>query len=319
MIPDYPTGTDIPLPAQGTWPDSVHVLREETAAALQAAEATGRPLLIRGLPGVGKSETARAAAAAAGRPFLCAVIDGRTEPEDLKWRFDAVSRLSDSQAGKARDEADYVAPQALWWAFGWKSAETQAVQAGVAPPQGPRDKAWAPATHRAVLLLDEIDKADPDLPNALLEVLGNRGFPLPFRNAEPVVCSESNRPLVIITTNEERELPGAFLRRCLVTTLSLPSDRDALRAELVSLAQRHEKQAVALRQLEGPRIEKAMLEQAADTFLELRGRLAADAYQPGTSEYLDLARALAELYPCKPKVQAERLKVLAGFIDKSRQ
>jgi MoxR-like ATPase len=321
VIPNYPIQTDIPLPAQGTWPDSVHVLKEETAAALQAAEATGRPLLIRGLPGVGKSETARAAAAAAGRPFLSAVIDGRTEPEDLKWRFDAVSRLSDAQDTKrsAGDEADYVAPAVLWWAFGWASAQRQAQRAQVVPPDALRAPDWVAGTHRAVLLLDEIDKGDPDLPNALLEVLGNRGFTLPFKNAEPVTCSEANRPLVIITTNEERELPSAFLRRCLTTTLSLPTQPEELKRELMALAVRHEQRQVRLRQLAGPRIEDEALSLAADALLELRRQTPADGYQPGTSEYLDLVRALAELYPGDLPRQKERLKLMSSFIDKTRK
>ena len=120
-LPEYPATTPIPIPSDGTWPKSVHVFDEDTVAALHAAEVTGRPLLLRGDPGTGKSETARAAAAAAGRPFVSVVIDGRTEPTDLKWRFDAVARLADAQVAKKNkalpDERAYLLPGPLWWAY----------------------------------------------------------------------------------------------------------------------------------------------------------------------------------------------------------
>lgn len=90
MIPDYPLDQDVMLVRQGHLPASVHRFDNNAAVALRAAEACGRPLLIRGKPGVGKSQTARAAAVAAGRPFLSVVIDGRSEAQDLMWRFDAV-------------------------------------------------------------------------------------------------------------------------------------------------------------------------------------------------------------------------------------
>jgi len=321
-IPAYPVGPDVPIPAQGTWPASVHVFKERTVAALQAAEATGRPLLVRGLPGVGKSETARAAAAFAGRPLLPLVIDGRTEPEDLKWRLDALRRLSDAQGKEGvRNELAYVRPELLWWAYDWPGALRQAQVAGVPVPDVVVDPRWQPGHDRAVVLLDEIDKADPDLPNALLEVLANMGFTPPFAGAPRVQCSDATRPLVVITTNEERELPAAFLRRCLVLTLELPRDEAELRAEFIALALRHEAwQQQQAQQPADARVQRGVVEQAADVFMQVRRHAQQQGdYLPATSEFLDLVRALATLYPAQPAVQADKVALLAGFVTKSLQ
>lgn len=312
-IPAYPIDTDIPIAAQGNWPASVHLFKAPTVAALQAAEATGRPLLVRGLPGVGKSETARAAASFAGRPFLSMVIDGRTEADDLKWRVDAVARLSDAQAGKSRGELQYVRPQALWWAYDWGSAQRQASRCGSAAPDALVSNAWQAAPDRAVLLLDEIDKADPDLPNALLDVLANKGFTPPFKGAPAVLCSEATRPLIVITTNEERELPAAFLRRCLVLTLDMPKG-DALRQEFIRLAERHQAQRLTTQ----PTQRCEVIEEAASHFMTLRAEAErSDDYLPGTSEFLDLVRALAVLHPGDKALQSERLQLLSRFVRKS--
>ncbi len=296
-LPDYPATEPIPIPPDGTWPKSVHVFDEDTVAALHAAEVTGRPLLLRGDPGTGKSETARAAAAAAKRPFVSVVIDGRTEPTDLKWRFDAVARLADAQVAKAdqplKNERAYLLPGALWWAYNWKSARERLDEVNsdrnhkLAAPGTPPEK-WSPETGRAVLLIDEIDKADPDLPNALLEVLANLGFREPYGGTE-VACTEATRPLVIITTNEERELPHAFLRRCLVHRLELPDDREALIGWLVNVGSRH--QAA----LKWPaKCSKKLMLQAAAYVADARDSLAKTGrYLPGTSEFLDMIKVLA--------------------------
>jgi MoxR-like ATPase len=321
MIIDYPIDQDIAIPAQGTWPVSVHLFKRATVAALRAAEATGRPLLVRGLPGVGKSETARAAAAHAQRPFLPVVIDGRTEPDDLKWRVDAVKRLSDAQAQRVRDEHCYVRPELLWWAYDWAGAQQQAHIAQVPPPDVAVPAGWHPGTGRAVVLLDEIDKADPDLPNALLEVLANTGFTPPFAGAPRVACTDQTRPLVVITTNEERELPAAFLRRCLVVTLELPKDPAALGAELIRLATRHERQQrLAQPAPAGPRIAEAVITRAAEVFMDTRSDAQRKGdYLPGTAEFLDLIRALATLYPGQPDQQRQQIELLVGFVRKSLQ
>jgi len=322
-IPDYPTANDIDLPAQGTWPASIHRFDERGAAALRAAEACGRPLLIRGKPGVGKSHTARAAAAFAQRPFLSAVIDGRTEPSDLKWRFDAVGRLADAQVKEPGatlpDETSYLEPQSLWWAYAWDGAVAQqaatrraqrANAAASLPLPATRPERWQPQSDRAVLLIDEIDKADPDLPNALLEVLANQGFPVPY-TGKMVACTDRTRPLVVITTNEERELPNAFLRRCLVLTLELPTNADELTAYLVAMGERHE----AFRQRHG-RPGRCLVKQQLADRLSLRREQASREghYLPGTSEYLDLVAVLADLFPddeAEQKLQLDKLDEFA--------
>jgi MoxR-like ATPase len=314
-IQDYPAQTSIEIPEQDTWSAGVHLLKSDTVAALRAAEAIGRPLLVRGLPGVGKSQTARAAAAHAGRPFLSVVIDGRTEPHDLMWRADAVKRLSDAQAHRVRGELHYVRPEALWWAYDWGSAQQQAMRCGQALPRCVAPPNWEAGRHRAVLLIDEIDKADPDLPNALLDVLGNKGFTPPFAGARPVRCTDDTRPLIIITTNEERELPSAFLRRCLSITLELPKDDGLLADELIALGTQHQEFLVKSKQWPGRCV---ILPAVAQRLIEVRKASTIGDYQPGTSEYLDLIRALATLYPDKESQQTEALTLLGTFIRKTR-
>ncbi len=320
-IPDYPTRKDVAFEAEGTWPASVHRFDERGSAALRAAEACGRPLLIRGAPGVGKSQTARAAAAFAKRPFLSAVIDGRTEPNDLKWRFDAVGRLAEAQIpGQDRSkllETRFLQPQCLWWAYDWQGASKQQKTTRRAELEGQGDEGqpaglptgWKPATHRAVLLIDEIDKADPDLPNALLEVLANKGFQVPY-TGQTVTCTDQNRPIVVITTNEERELPNAFLRRCLVLTLELPTDKDALGAYLTAMGERHQK----FRRKSGQAGRCLVMPQVAERLWWRREQARKDSlYLPGTSEYLDLVAVLAQLYPDDEAEQRKQLTRLDEF------
>jgi MoxR-like ATPase len=302
-IPDYPVDTPVPLLATGTWPASVHRFDAQSCAALRAAEAAGRPLLIRGEPGTGKSQTARAAAAAAGRLLLSVVIDGRTEAHDLLWHYDAVGRLSDAQVGGqgALAPAHYLNPGPLWWAFDWDSAERQwSHRRQGEPPERPDGWTQSDGT---VLLIDEIDKADPDLPNAFLELLGNRGFSVPYLGQR--VVRSVRPPLVVVTTNEERELPNAFLRRCLVLTLRLPED---LKPWLTDLALMHLAQ-LGLEERAFPEI----LDAAADQLLADRSDARRDLrYAPGLAEYLDLAIALARLGDSLER-QRELLAITAGF------
>jgi MoxR-like ATPase len=305
-LPTYTTEAPIPLPPVGTWPASVHRFDENTLAALLAAEAAGRPLLICGDPGTGKSQTARAAAAAAGRLFISVTIDGRTEAHDLFWQHDAVARLSDAQAGgKARPAGDYLTPGPLWWAFDWEGAQKQwQTRARIGhqpePPECP--PGWS-ETDGAVLLIDEIDKADPDLPNAFLEVLGNRSFPVPHlgrsvRGARP--------PLVVITSNGERELPNAFLRRCLVLTLTLPEPLEPWLVAMGKLHLGHDADLVG-------RWHPTVLKAAAQLLIRDRSQAQAQRrYAPGLAEYLDLVRALAGMAPDRAK-QRRMLERIAAF------
>ena len=301
-IPAYPVGPPIPLPEQGPWPKSVHRFDADTAAALRAAEAAERPLLIRGDPGTGKSQTARAAAAAAGRLFVSVTIDGRTEAADLLWQHDAVARLADATSGKGAGPAgDYLSPGPLWWAYDWSSADDQwQVRSQGERPEAP--DGWRRETG-TVLLIDEIDKADPDLPNAFLELLGNRGFTVPLLGRR--VIRGARPPLVVITTNEERELPNAFLRRCLVRTLRLP---EPLAPWLVGMGRLHlERLGLAERCFD------AVLAAAADLLLGDRRKAEQNQrYAPGLAEYLDLVIAVARLEQSEPG-QQDLLRKLAGF------
>src|SRR5262249_44199997 len=131
---DCKPGDVIPLPDRGRTRASVHIIDEDSIEAVNAALATGRPLLVRGAPGTGKSQLARAAGERLGRAFLPYAVDGRTETRDLLWSMDAVSRLATAQvlgalgvrgdeALKARMEIGaFVKPGPLWWAFDWAGA-----------------------------------------------------------------------------------------------------------------------------------------------------------------------------------------------------
>ncbi|MDS4059876.1 MAG: AAA family ATPase [Candidatus Contendobacter sp.] len=290
----YPINKPIPLPKRGSWPAARHVFDEASVHALMAAEAAERPLLVRGEPGTGKSQLARAAAEATQRLFLSAVVNARTECQDLQWQFDAVARLGEAQA-LAHCNADeiprrinplrFLSPGPLWWVFDWASAQEQyklcdhRLELAPTPPND-----WQPS-QGSVLLIDEIDKADTDLPNGLLETLGNGDFAVSYLGASVRQSQDNPPPLVIVTTNEERELPAAFLRRCLVLPLSLPEADDALLDFLCQRGAVHfEKSTEAVRRKAGE--------------LLLEDRKAANAQglpAPGQAEYLDLLRAVCKL------------------------
>jgi MoxR-like ATPase len=168
-----------------------------------------RPLLVRGEPGTGKTQLARPAAAWLGWELHGLTIHPRIEASDLIYRFDAVKRLAGAQLGRADlIEADYWEPGPLWKAFGWSSASQYRSLSKHPRPE--------PDGH--VVLLDEIDKADSDVPNSLLDVLGQWTFEVPQLGLE-FGSAALQLPLFLITTNEERELPAAFIRRCIVLNL----------------------------------------------------------------------------------------------------
>jgi MoxR-like ATPase len=288
-INSYST-TSIPLPKQGSWPESRHVFEEEHGYALMAAEAAGRPLLLRGEPGTGKSQLARAAAAATNRLFLSVVVNARTECEDLQWRFDAIARLGEAQilAGIQESErlsrltpARFLSPGPLWWALDWHSAQQQHEYAfNAVDPVPEQPKGWEPA-HGSVLLIDEIDKADTDLPNSLLETLGNGDFNVPYLGGSVRRDTTIPPPLVVITTNEERELPAAFIRRCLVLPLSLPEKQDQLIGFLSERGGVHFKDCTL-----------KVRQRAAEFLAEDRAAVESGQPRPGQAEYLDLLRAI---------------------------
>ncbi|GAA1560477.1 MoxR family ATPase [Dactylosporangium maewongense] len=252
---------------------SAYVYTEAVILAVNVALATARPLLVRGAAGSGKSSLAADVAARKQWDLYSEVISSRTEAKDLLWRFDALRRLRDAQAGDlAEDQRRYIRPGVLWHAFDPASA------AGFGPTSGARPVTGAGG---AVVLLDEIDKAEPDTPNDLLVPLGAGTFTVTdLEPALDVSVQRAQQPLIIITTNEERDLPQAFVRRCVVLHLPPPGpDR------LVAIAAAHfGKQGRKLHQ------------RLALYFEEARGRAeSAGVAPPSTAEFLDALAASREL------------------------
>lgn len=301
-----------------------HVFDDPSRHAIWAALGAGRPLLLRGEPGVGKTQLAEAAAAALNRLLVTIVVDSKTEARDLLYQTDSIRRLAEAQlcgALAASTEAEiqavrrrvalsrFVTPGPLWWAFDWKSALQQARKArGVSPHT---EDQWN-ASHGTVLLIDEIDKAETDVPNGLLEALGSRRFSVPT-GREPV-SQQAVPPLVIITTNEERSLPQAFVRRCLVLNLALPGEFDdegnnsILEDWLVLRGKAHFAKCVS----------EKVLRQAAKQLVQDRFEALTEGWtvKPGQAEYLDLVRAVAELDPGvkNERRQLQRLDQIRTFV-----
>lgn len=198
-----------------------YVFTTELGLAVNAAFVTKRPLLLRGAPGSGKSSFARAIAESQGWALLVRVINSDSKLDDLLWRYDYVRRLQHATdpARKTLQDNGYVEPQALWWALapesgrrrGLSQKDFESGQIDFAPARAP-----VPPGADTVLLLDEIDKADPTLPNDLLVALGEGKFTI--RETGNEIIAERS-PLIIITTNDERELSRAFIRRCIVAEL----------------------------------------------------------------------------------------------------
>jgi MoxR-like ATPase len=306
------------LPPTGTWPASVHVFDARSVHAVNAAMAAGRPLLVRGEPGTGKSQLARAAAHALGRLFVSEVVSSRTEGQDLQYHFDAVARLGEAQAlcstvrgeevGRLLAAERYLSPGPLWWVFDWQSATEQygRCRHNIRRPQPPQG--WSPAKG-CVLLIDEIDKADADLPNSLLEILGNGAFTVPYQDRVVGLASDAPAPLVIITTNEERELPGAFIRRCLVLQLSLPAGDAEFVDWLVKRGGHHFGELCAA----------AVYRKAAEQLLGDRREAGRQGLTPpGQAEYLDMIRAVCRMTgevagEKREKAQLEILEKISEF------
>ncbi|NQV25801.1 MAG: MoxR family ATPase, partial [Rhodopirellula sp.] len=251
---EFPTD-DVILSREEQAPERVHVFDRDSVDAVNTALAAKRPLLVRGEPGTGKTQLAQAVARKLKRAFVQLTVDSRTESRDLLWRFDAVRRLAHAQLVGAvsggegsekvsltdLDEARFVSPGPLWWAFHWESAVTQAKESAAPEPQlhssVPLENGVP--TNGCVVLIDEIDKGETDVPNGLLEALGSSRFPR-FGSAEHVCVDEKRpAPLVIVTTNEERTLPDAFLRRCVLLDLTLPPKGYDLKSWLVKVGKAH--------------------------------------------------------------------------------
>ena len=254
--------------------ESVYVYSEEIVLAVNVALATGRPLLVRGASGSGKSSLARNVAKVLGRRYYEAVVTSRTQARDLLWEVDLLRRLQDAQAKQLKkDLAPYVYPRVLWWAFDRDSARQQLGRTPLGTSgTEPGDDVDQPL---AVVLLDEIDKADPDVPNNLLVPLGS----LSFRVEETgTLVSAPQPPLVFLTTNEERDLPAAFLRRCVELKL-----KSLQAADLVRIGTAH-----------FPQENTALLVRVAE-LIEQLSKTDPGRSTPSAAEYLDTVRACIQL------------------------
>ena len=225
-----------------------YVATDDLTMAVNAAVTLERPLLVKGEPGTGKTELARQVSMALGLPMIEWHIKSTTKAQQGLYEYDAVSRLRDSQLGDARvnDVANYIKKGKLWQAFG--------------------------ADGKVVLLIDEIDKADIEFPNDLLQELDRMEFHV-YETGETVKAI--HRPIVIITSNNEKELPDAFLRRCFFHYIRFP-DIDTLR------------KIVAVHH---PGIKEALLTTALTQFYEIR-ETAGLKKKPSTSEVLDWLKLL---------------------------
>lgn len=304
-------GQTIALPESGSWQPCDHLLHERDAQAIVTARYTGRPLLAVGEPGVGKSQLARAAAVLLGRHFLYQMIQPGSEYQDLLWQFDHIERLGKAQLmASQKTEAspddlsplNFLSPGPLWWAFNWTTANEHRKSFGYQPT---KPHIAQPQTNGTVLLIDEIDKADLDLPNGLLEALGNRGFSIPWLESAVTQNNNAPPPLIIITSNNMRELPAAFLRRCVVIDMKLPEQSAVLITHLTKVGS-----------MRYPLLDSSILELAAVQIASDRQQTIDDRPRAGQAEYLDLLTALDALRnEGHSREQLEsRLKTLSTFV-----
>lgn len=262
-----------------------YIFNDNIKIALQVALVTRRPLLITGSPGCGKSTLARVIAEAHQASYLSYTFTSRSRLEDLTGEIDQLQRLHDAHAvaatqEKLLDDWCYYKPGLFWWGFDPNSAKRRGGKQDAVNKLGERfrepskPKYLNDAAEGVVILMDEIDKAEPDLPNDLLEPLDNLGFTLP--GIEPIVAN-SDWYLVIITSNGERELPPAFLRRCV--TLDLP---DPNIDDLVKIAEQHIKPAAT---------QKDLYKKLAEKVITIATETKNARRPPSTSEYLDAVKA----------------------------
>ena len=225
-----------------------YIATEDLMTAVNAAITLERPLLVKGEPGTGKTLLAREVADSLGRPFFEWHIKSTTKAQHGLYEYDAVSRLRDSQLGEAqvKDIRNYIKRGMLWESF------------------------TAPSP--AVLLIDEIDKADIEFPNDLLRELDRMEFYV-YETRETIRAW--HRPAVIITSNNEKELPDAFLRRCFFHYIRFPDTQTMERIVGVHF----------------PDIKKTLLKEALDAFFAIR-EVNGLKKKPSTSELLDWIRLL---------------------------
>ena len=227
---------------------SDYVATDDLTLAVNAAVVLQRPLLVKGEPGTGKTRLAQEVARALGRPYYEWHVKSTTKAQQGLYEYDAVSRLRDSQLGDGRvaDIGNYIVKGKLWECF--DSGETP------------------------VLLIDEIDKADIEFPNDLLRELDQMAFYV-YETRQTVTAK--NRPIIIITSNNEKELPDAFLRRCFFHYIRFPE-----RETMQKIVDVHH-----------PDIKKNLLKEAMEVFFGLR-ELPGLKKKPSTSELLDWLKLL---------------------------
>ncbi len=297
------------LPACSIWPKKAqHEFDRRQLIAVLAAREIDRPLLVRGEPGCGKTQLARAAAEALKMPLVTLVVNERTETEDLFWHYDALRRLSDANDPNkgVQDEKAYLSAGPLWWALNHKSAKKYRGAHRSEPYMGK----GASYDNGVLLLIDEIDKADRSVPNSLLEALGNYSFEVPY-TPDRVECTGA-KPLIIITTNDEQELPPAFQRRCLTLDLSLPSgSSEKDKARFVELLARRGR-ALFAEKFD----DQSLFEEIAEQVWEKREALrkSGDNRRPGQAEYLDHLEAILAMKAFEPdKSESEASEALAAL------
>ena len=258
---------------------STYVATESLKQAVNAAVTLERPLLIKGEPGTGKTLLAEELAASLDTRLITWHIKSSTKAAQGLYEYDAVSRLRDSQLGVegVEDVGNYIRPGKLWEAF--------------------------TADQRVVLLIDEIDKADIEFPNDLLQELDRMAFHV-YETGETITAT--HRPIIVITSNNEKELPDAFLRRCFFHYIEFP-DRETMQAIV---------------DVHFPDVAPRLVGEALEVFFELR-QAPGLKKRPSTSELVDWLKLLMSdelakeaLYQRDP---AKALPPLAGALVKNEQ
>ncbi len=225
-----------------------YISTDELSMAVDAAVKLERPLLVKGEPGTGKTMLAEEVAASLGAPLIQWHIKSTTKAQQGLYEYDAVSRLRDSQLGdeRVKDISNYIRQGKMWEAF--------------------------EADQQVVLLIDEIDKADIEFPNDLLQELDKMEFYV-YELGKTVKATR--RPVVIITSNNEKELPDAFLRRCFFHYINFP-DRETMQ-QIVDV--------------HFPNVKKDMVKEAMDIFFDVR-KVPGLKKKPSTSELIDWLKLL---------------------------
>jgi MoxR-like ATPase len=289
-------------------PKSPHyILDQPTKDALRFAWARGRPLLITGEAGTGKSMLGQGVANALKLPFLLHVMQSTSSATDLLWQVDHVQRLADAQiqsvgngaptaAPRTLDPEGYTRPGVLWQAWN----PLRAANSGFELRRNKVGDTLTGFNNGSVVLVDEIDKAPHDVPNNLLDVLDTGSFALPW--GERIANNATVKPLVLITSNGDKSLPAAFLRRCIV--LSLKVVETDLENWLIERGTAHFHES----------LNKEVLARAAAIIKEHRNREGA-LYRVGVSEYIDLLHAV-KVTSTKASEQLTLLDTFAPFIQK---